>query len=79
LWSVRQRQFFENVLVLQELDPRATKPGNNRDQAAFDVRSERNGLLDVALKNVSENIADLHELVERLRRQSDIGTFHDIK
>jgi hypothetical protein len=79
LWSVRQRQFFENVLVLQELDPRATKPGNVRDQAAFDVRSERNGLLDVALKNVSENIADLHELVERLRRQSDIGTFHDIK
>jgi hypothetical protein len=58
--------------VLQELDPRATKPGNVHHQAAFDVRTERNGLLDVALKNVSESIADLHEVVERLRRQSDM-------
>jgi hypothetical protein len=60
--------------VLQEPDSRANKPGNVLYQAAFDVRSERNGLLDVALNNVSENIADLHELVEKLRRQSDMET-----
>lgn len=60
--------------ILTVIDEGAAPSKNSehmRLQGAFAVRTGRNGHLDVARKTLSENVEDMHKLLQRLREQLD--------
>lgn len=63
----------EILTVLDEDSAPSRSTESMRLQGAFAIRQGRNGHLDVARKTLSENLEEMHSLLETLREQMDLS------